>query len=324
MDSQVLCYVQRKRITDWKRLVLTHDSPAFLYGSNDDRVFASKLRKGSTLWVVSSIPGRNPELVARLEVSVIVERDDPKLKVSPDLLRHFREFKWIAKGTANSRFFGYNDAGPALVRTVFENSKGATWTFAERGSQWRSEYGSRLQRPTLIQVSTESSGSHPSRDSTALEELATSANRSVFISWKWGDNPKELALSLAYALAKNNLMAWLDLLALPRARALYQIQKDEVKLERLLRYGYDQCVCVLAIDSANYGSQSVGSDRNWTLREWNGEVSPGKRLDRVCFNPRSLRQSRLTSATDMSLRSATVDEAASELAHWLQSKPQLA
>ena len=322
MTSQVLCYVQRKRITDWKRLVLTHDSPAFIYGSKDDRVFASRLSEGSILWVVSSIPGRNPELVARMELAGVWEREDPKLKVSPDLLRHFREFKWIAKGTSNSAFLGHNDAGPALVRTVFERASGSTWTLAGQQSDWRAEYGSRLQRPTVIHIPPEGSPPQDVIRTIPLQELSDSARRSVFISWKWRDNHKTIPLSLAYALAKNGLMVWLDLLALPRARALKLVQRDEAKLERLLRYGYGQCVCVLAIDSAKYGTQTRESAANWTLKEWNGELNSGQKLARVCFSPGcGVRHSPVTAAADVILSGTTPDEAARELRVWLHAQP---
>jgi hypothetical protein len=203
MANQALCYVQRKRVTDWKRLVLTHDQPSFVYGSNDDRVFASKLAQGSILWVVSSLPGRNPALVARMELAGVWEREDPNLEVSPDLLNHFREFKWIAKGTSNSTFFGHNDAGPALISTVFERASGSTWTLTDRQSDWHPEYGKKLQRPTIVHIHSKGSPLLDEIHSTPLRELSDSARKSVFISWKWKDNHKTLPLSLAYALVKN-------------------------------------------------------------------------------------------------------------------------
>ena len=127
MSNHVLCYVQRRRVTDWKRLVITHDKPAFIYGSNDERVFDNRLRDGGTLWVVSSIPDRPPELVARLVVVAILKRKDPKLAelgVNQRLVRHFAEFEWIAVGGPQSEFFGHNTAGDALLNTVFETTSG--------------------------------------------------------------------------------------------------------------------------------------------------------------------------------------------------------
>lgn len=57
-------------------------------------------------------------------------------------------------------------------------------------------------------------------------------------------------------------MPWLDLLSLPRARALKKNQEHEKKLESLLRYGYRLCFGVIGVETANYGRQSDGSDKN--------------------------------------------------------------
>jgi len=56
MKKQVVCYIKRELISDWKRKVITHPERAFVYGSRDERVFA-KLKKDDVLWVVSPIPG---------------------------------------------------------------------------------------------------------------------------------------------------------------------------------------------------------------------------------------------------------------------------
>ena len=58
MENHVLSYVKRPLITKWKRLVLTRDVPVFAYGSNDDHVFAKRLKNGGTLWIIASIPNR--------------------------------------------------------------------------------------------------------------------------------------------------------------------------------------------------------------------------------------------------------------------------
>ncbi len=311
MPPHAIAYVQRKRITDWKRLVLTHTTPAFVYGSNDSRVFA-KLPKGSILWIVSSIPGRSPELVARLEVAKVRCRQCPELGVNENLLRHFKEFKWIATGTSNSRFFGYNDAGPALMKTVFERTTGETWRLPNPAGGWQSRYGSLLQRPTLLHITI--TGKAGRRPLSPLEKLAASADHSVFISWKWKDHVKSVPLNLAHALAEQGVMVWLDHLALPDSRALKKIQKDKDRLERLLRYGYRQCKYLLAIDSKNYGNASPGSAKNWTLREWNGSIAPRARLDRICFRPSGTHESRHIDTGTTRLRSHGSEAAAKEFA----------
>lgn len=319
MASQVLCYVQRKRITDWKRLVLMQNQPVFIYGSNDGRVFANKLTKDSVLWVVSSIPGKNPELVARLELEGVWETDSPELGISKDLLRHFREFRWIAKGTANSRFFGHNDAGPALIHTVFERISGSTWTLKNKATHWLGKYGSKFQRPALIHFFEECQSKND-KEYMPLEKLSNSSKRSVFISWKWRDNNRTVPLNLAYALAKNGIMVWLDILALPKARASKKINEDGSKLERLLRYGYEHCICILAIDSEKYGTRSQKSAANWTLQEWNGELAPGKKLNRFWYHPAETEgYSRIATASDKSLKSTMPEEAARELCELLNA-----
>jgi hypothetical protein len=322
MENHVVCYVQRNRVTDWKRLVITHDEPAFLYGSNDERVFAKQLAGGGTLWVISSIPERPPELVALLSVKTVARRDDPRLAalgVSKRLLRHFAEFKWIAVGGDDSEFFGHNTAGSALLRTVFESTSGDPWVLSRGARKWRGQYGMKLQRPT--KVSTAGLGCQEN-GVAALRELAATSKRSVFISWKWCDNPKQLVRSLAYALAENGFMPWLDLLTLPRARALKKVQADEEKLESLLRYGYRRCFGVIGVETANYGTQSDGSDKNWTLREWEGKLAREGGVARIVYRPKGATGCGVMPHADLWLSSAHPPRAAKELRNWLDSRPE--
>ena len=284
MPIQAVAYVQRKRITDWKRLVLTHPTPAFIYGSNDDRVFR-KLPKGAVLWIISSIPRSSPELVAKLQVDKVRCRQCPDLGISKELLRHFKEFRWIAKCTSNSKFFGHNDAGPTLLKTVFESSTGKAWRLADNKTQWKSEYGLRLQRPTKLKIPKTHIRKKGRQYQSQLEKLADREKQSIFISWKWKDHPERLPHFLARELAINKFMVWLDHLALPDSRALKCVQKDKDKLEQLLRYGYKQCAYLIAIESKDYGMQSPKSEKNWTLREWKGTIAPRKKLKRICFRP---------------------------------------
>ena len=316
MDKHVVCYVQRKRITDWKRLVITHAEPAFIYGSNDDYVFPNELKDGGTLWVISSNPGRSPVLVAQISVEAVVSRKDPKLSalgVGERLLRHFSEFKWIAVGREASSFFGYNDAGKALLKTVFESPKGELRVLDEGAKNWRGEYGMKLQRPTKVSNVELEDGCY---GYTALEELALAKQRSVFISWKWRDNSRQLIREFAYALVENGFMPWLDQLALPRARALDKVEKDQEKLEKLLRYGYRQCFAVIGIESANYGVISKGSDKNWTLREWEGELAPQKVLIKGIYTPGEETDRKVIHDADFWLSSQNPFDAAKELRNW--------
>jgi hypothetical protein len=321
MENHVLCYVQRNRITDWKRLVITHEEPAFLYGSNDDRVFVKHLVGGGTLWVVSSIPTRPPELVARLSVNTVAKRNDPKLEalgVSKRLVRHFAEFKWIAVGGHDSEFFGHNVAGNALLETTFESTSGEPWVLSAGVREWRGEYGMKLQRPTKV---SNKSLSSQENGIAALRELAATSTGSVFLSWKWRDNSKQLVRSLAYALAEGGFMPWLDLLALPRAKALRKVQEDEQKLESLLRYGYGRCFGVIGVETDNYGTQSEGSDENWTLREWEGAFARDRTLARIAYRPKGATGCGVMTSADLWFSSANPRMAARELRNWLDSRP---
>ena len=298
MKYQALAYVQRKRITDWKRLVLTGDSLEFLYGSNDDQVF-SELPDGSVLWIIASLPDQPPELVAKLEVEKIRERDSPDLGIDNRLLWHFREFGWIAKATSNSVFFGHNNAGDALVRTLFDRPSGDPWSFSSISPVWLPKFGMSLHRPKRIHSVHGSPGTKKEEVFlNPIEELAEKSSHSVFISWKWMDNTSEKPLKLAELLANRGFMVWLDLLALPKSRALKKVQSDHKKLEKLLKYGYEQCKYILAINSENYGSKTSTSEKNWTLREWNGEIAKNTKLIRFCLTGIEPGNREILSSTD--------------------------
>jgi hypothetical protein len=326
MTMEVLAYVQRKRITDWKRLVLARDSkqsgqyPTFLYGSNDDRVF-SKMPQGSVLWIVSSLPAHPPTLVAKLNIDKVRHRTCPGLGLSKRLLWHFREFKWIAKGTSDSEFFGHNNAGPALIETVFESSRRGEWTLCEsRDRTWKPKFGLRLQRPTEIAPWKQQSRSAAQRQLSPLEKIAASSERSIFVSWKWRDHSKKIPLCLAYELANRGHMVWLDHLALPDSRALRKVQKDKDVLERLLRYGYRRCSHLLILDSEHYGEKSSGSAVNWTLRELQGTSLGKPEIRKLCFQPSGVKSSPRIPNEILRLKSREPVSAAIELSEILRDE----
>lgn len=318
----VVAYVQRKKITDWKRITLTRKGgPKFVYGSDDPGVFRSEVCSGSTLWIVSSLPfGWPPEMVARLNIMRMAKKDDPKLRVHPDLLRHFK-YDWIAVGDPkSSKFFGHNDASRALLHTVFSRKYGLV-RLGNNSDLWQATYGSKLQRPALVAEAGKSEARLRSSGAGPLEELASSSSKSIFISWKWtdNDNRQRLILDFAHGLARQGMMVWLDILALPKARALDVVQKDAPKLEKLLRYGYQECLAVVAVGSQNYGKKSAGSAKNWTLREWTGSIIPGKKMLRVVYPLDSVISDILSSA-DYWLRNKGPEDAALELNRWLDTR----
>ena len=128
-------------------------------------------------------------------------------------------------------------------------------------------------------------------------------------------------MNLAYALASIGIMVWLDLLALPRARALNLIQKDKAKLEKLIQFGFGQCACILAIDSMNYGKRSRKSAANWTMKEWDSDLISGRQLTRIGYKPSGGASGLVTASADVFLRSKTPDGAAKELSKWLEAHP---
>lgn len=290
MENHVLCYVKRSLITKWKRLILTRDSPLFVYGSNDDRVFAARLRNGGILWVIASIPSRPPELVARLDVEFVRKRDDPELGINPHFCQEF-PFKWLAKGKSSSEFFGHNNAESALLQSVFQPKNGKPWKIDEVADQWQGKFGQKLQSPRLIceagifEEGIVSSGSQPFYD------LQMKKRRAIFLSWKWRDNTKKFMRELAYELVVQGFMPWLDLLAMPWSLELSNREEEKPKLGRLLKYGYRQAAAVVAIDSENYGT-ATDNYPNWTKREWDGKLATGEK-PKVVYRPRGQKPSKL-------------------------------
>ena len=271
MENNVLCYVQRSLITKWKRLVLTRDDPLFVYGSNDDRVFAKLLKDGGVLWIIASIPKHPPELVARLDVEMVRERDDPELDINPRFLQEF-DFTWIAKGKDTSEFFGHNNAEKALLQLAFRPQKGKPWKIAPETTRWLGKYGSKLQSPRFICEAGEFENGVVSLGSQPFNDFQKQKSRTVFLSWKWHDNTKTFMRSLAEELVAQGFMPWLDLLAMPWSKDLDQREEDKPKLERLLKYGYQHATVLVAVDSKHYG-KATKPYKNWTKHEMEGEVS---------------------------------------------------
>lgn len=307
----VLAYVQRSKVTDWKRLMdpgLGEPFP-FVYGSRDPNVFAEHVQGGSVLWVMGATPDpRPPSLVAKLHV--VGRVDDPHgetFGVPPAVLGAFRKhFKYLVVGDRKrSRFYGYNNASRALLSLVLKWVHEPRTLSGEppcpRGScAWKSSYATPLNSPALV-VS----------DPKPLEDLHRKAAHSVFISWKRHDNwrRRRSIRELAYALADQELFVWLDVLAFPPSIALRaKVDPNAELLERLLRYGYDRCNALLAIETKGYGSPGIQG--NWTETEWSGKFDERKpanppsfravyRFDSSCTSKRLLQDhDRLLSNSD--------------------------
>ena len=211
---------------------------------------------------------------------MIGRADDPDGEtygVPPSVLRAFRKehkgrrlFDYLAVGhPQHSRFYGYNNASPALLSLTLK------WVHKTRTLSgepacpqgtctWQSSYATPLNRPALV-VS----------DTKPLEDLHRAAAHSIFISWKRRDNWKrrKRVRELAYALADEGLFAWLDVFAFPPSIALTKkVDPDADLIDRLLRYGYERCQGLLALETTNYGVQGILG--NWTEMEWTGQFDP--------------------------------------------------
>lgn len=313
-EHHVVAYVQRKRISDWKRGVLYGRNPLFVYGSSDEYVFARKLRRNSTLWVVSSLPDeRPPELVAKLVITSSGKLDAFANRLDWRVLCRFREFKWLALASGRlSRFFGNNDASRALLQTFFRRASGSPM-LGEGKKRWSSQYGIKLLRPAEIIPEGEIIGGKKSPGAEPLKKLEKlAAEKSVFISYKWCDNDRDFVRRFAYALVKEGFVPWLDILALPQALALEKIQQDAPLLEKLLRYGYKHCRAIIALGTKRYGESSHGSAKNWTWRELSGQVAPGVKLFKVLYPRKGKISTRVSDSTDAILTSKNPERAAKE------------
>jgi hypothetical protein len=323
--DHVVLYMKRKFLLRWKRIVLIPDKPAFLYGSSDDTVFARRVGSGTTLWIVSPGPDkRRPVLVATMEVDRLAEikcgKAHPDLGVRPEILNRFVQegYRWIASGPEKAgAYYGYNEAGEALRKTTF--GLGKPWTLSQRGDVWINGFYRCFQGPRAVAakslVAGVGSGIKP------LQSLAGTAQHSVFISYKWGDGVKRKVRAFTLALAKNGFMPWLDTFAFPRAGYSREFKRDPDRLEKLLRYGYKRCKAVIAIGTPHYGEMTPKKgNKNWTEREWSGELWVHKRPHRILYPHRDFRRSALLERhpEKKMLKKEDPWEAALELKRWFK------
>lgn len=298
MENHVLCYVKRSLITKWKRLVLTRDEPLFVYASNDKGLFRSRLKNGGVLWIISSIPNRPPELVARLNIFEVKNRDklvDEVTNSDIHLSNFLQEFpyKWVAFGKEGSQFFGHNNAETALLRSAFRAKLGNPWKIDESATKWQSNFGNKFQSPRFICEEGKFENGVISSGSQPFLGLEKKKSRAIFLSWKWRDNTKKFMRELAYVLVAQGFMPWLDILAMPWSHEIGQREKEKPKLTRLLKYGYQQAATFIAIDSWNYGTATKEGKPNWTKREWDGKLADGHSVKKIIYRPQGRRPSKL-------------------------------
>lgn len=295
---QLLTYVQTRRITAWKNMVLKSGHPSMVYGSRDSLQFPH-LGKGDVLWIISSTPGRSPSLTAKLVVESVGDENCERTRMNRNALMLLEDpgkrFQWVAIGGQSSCFYGFNDAGPALLDLTFLTGRGRPLEFGKTSSRWEARFAHYLQRPIRIE-------DQPGENS--LEKLAKHCEKStIFISWKHSDHIRHrFPLELAYSLVERGFAVWFDLLALPPSKYLGAIQRDPVVLTRLLQYGYEQSRYLLAIDSERYGRQTAVSDKNWTLDEWSGALDRKKARIRFCVPVPKDKESPFTASADHIIR----------------------
>ena len=138
MANHVIAYLSRPRLPVWKRITVARtDQPQFIYSSNDERVFLNEVVSGCTLWVISiPIDGWPPELTARIKVVDRGVSDSkklqefrlrfPKLKAisdidaDPELIAYYPEYIIVVGDSAQSRFFGHNNAEKAVLNLALQ------------------------------------------------------------------------------------------------------------------------------------------------------------------------------------------------------------
>ncbi len=309
---QLLAYVQTSRITGWKHMVHGSGHEAMAYGSRDKTRFKD-LKRGDILWVIASSPGRNPSLVAKIVVDASGDKCCREVRKNPSALELLNDkdgrFPHVVTGGEGSVFFGFNDAGNALLDLTLLTSTDRVIRFRDMSDRWESKFGQYLQRPIRIAGSPKNN---------ALEDLAeVCREKTVFISWKHLDHPRgRFPLQIARALVGRGFSVWFDLLALPPSKYLKGIRENQAVLANLLAYGYRQSRYLLAIDSTRYGTTTPGRKRgkNWTREEWEGALDPDKRRKRIRVVVLANRESEFGSSADHKIPSNIPDEIAKDFA----------
>lgn len=298
---QLLTYVQTKRITAWKNMVHGAGGEAMAYGSKDSTRF-SQLKKGDTLWVIASSPRRNPSLVAKIVVDTSGDCHNWKLKNNPSAMMLLNDehgrFPYVVTGGKGSEFYGYNDAGKAIIDLMLVTPTGKELHFGKDSDRWEARFGHYLQRPIEI---ADSSRKNP------LELLSDQfREKSVFLSWKHIDHPHgRFPLEIVHALNQRGFSVWFDLLALPRSKSHKKLLRNPDVLANLLAYGYQQSRLLLAIDSPNYGKLSKNSCRNWTWEEWDGGLKTRQRKLRIRIQTSEHFESLISSSEDHTIESTS-------------------
>jgi hypothetical protein len=246
------------------------------------------------------------------------------LDVDPELIAYYLEDIIAVGDSAQSKFFGHNNAEKAVLDLALQRKEGLQ-CLRDLSDQWCSDFGQRFRRPVVIAEAGATQGRIVSPGVGPLKRLEEAAAKTVFISYKWDDIKKlgrqRFVLKFARELASAGIMVWMDRLTLPgyAPKGEHSETEEDKKLERLLKYGYKHSVAVLALGTKNYGQQTTTSRKNWTLREWTGEVAPGKKIKRVVL-PLSKTLSSCLDGYDRLPFGSEPSSAAFDLKSWMEEQ----
>ena len=91
-----------------------------------------------------------------------------------------------------------------------------------------------------------------------------------------------------------------------------------INVARAVKLLGGQATALVAIGTPRYGQQSLGSAKNWTLREWTGALAPDRPMRRAVYLLDTTRGDLVANA-DCVLRDAEPARAAQALKDWLRS-----
>jgi hypothetical protein len=329
-----VCAVAESVITDWKRLLTSYSEtsrPFFVYGSNSP-AFARYAQAETTLWVVQLRRAEHPVLAAKICVAARrSERGKPRPKLDSrldDLVERFharrtfesrsgakvtqKGWRYVAYDAGRgSRFFPFNDATEAVLRTLFELRTPLGRKPPKREAlpaAWRASFGSRLLSPALLRKID--------ADENPFVQLERAiAGRDIFVSYRHKES--ERAEQLVRALEARGIPFWFDRSALPVAEATRRLESDEPTLTLVLDQGLHDSAWLVALADASYGGPSECTRdvrgrgvRSWTRYEWR----TAKHRILYDLDPAHGFAETARPAPNFVLRSADPEDAATEIA----------
>lgn len=276
------------RLVPWKVLSLDRHTSDFApvgFGSRST-VFRGRVRKGTTLWVVTRPrPEKHhpPSLVARITAEGLYTPDDCPARLRSkgvdDLLS---QWGWVAVADrSESRFFELNDASPALEDLGIRSFR-VMRSFPDGTERVRRAFASSIEQAD---------------------------HQTVFLSHTHAES-RSFALEVARALREVGFSPWLDSLTIP----MYDVARDgdpaADRLSRLIRLGLSRSRLAVILSSKDYGATE------WTRRErrW---ICDMKRqgADMACVEVRRGGASKVP-CSDVQLDEARPSELARSIADW--------